>query len=184
MSVYLNTNDVLSMTGVDAKGKAITGWVSLTITAPGGTPVVPEQTLTEPLSTSDRTCYSYPWPLTDAPDAMYTITATAYSCKKAKGNTVQVRVRLETGAPTTPTGLYAAGSQAIDGGGQAVLTWDESADLDIMCYEVVRFASDTDDVGTVVAGGIGAESTWLKENTFTDEGMQGHERPLRGIRGR
>ena len=173
VNVYLNANDVPSMTGVDDDGNVIKGWVSLTITAPGGIPVVSEQKLTEPVSTSTGTFYPYPWDwrAEDAPDAMYTLTATAYSYKKAKGNTVQVRVRLETGAPATPTGLYVAGSQAGDGGGQAVLTWDDSADLDIMYYKVVRF-DDSENVGGLeVAGDIGDESTWLKENAFTDQGI-------------
>jgi prepilin-type N-terminal cleavage/methylation domain-containing protein len=173
VNVYLNANDVPSMTGVDDDGNVIKGWVSLTITAPGGIPVVSEQKLTEPVSTSTGTFYTYPWDwrAANAPDAMCTITATAYSYKKAKGNTVQVRVRLETGAPATPTGLYVAGSQAADGGGQAVLTWDDSADLDIMYYKVVRF-DDSENVGGLeVAGDIGDESTWLKENAFTDQGI-------------
>ena len=170
--VYLNPSDVPSMTGLDDKGNVIEGWVSLTITAPGGEPIESPPPLTTSVSTTAGTYYPFEWKwqVNKAPDAMYTITATAYSCKKAKGNTVQVRVRLETGAPSPPEIVSVVGSQAADGGGQAVLTWKE-ADLNILTYQVVRYDSDTDAEGTVLAGDVDDETTWLKGTSFTDEGI-------------
>jgi prepilin-type N-terminal cleavage/methylation domain-containing protein len=177
VNIYLNPNDVLNnMQGVDSKGQPIKGWVSLLITTSGGTPVVPEQKLSDASST-DGSRYTYSWTNIDsAPDAMYTIVATAYSYDKSKGNTVMVRVRLETGEPPAPVyakdGVgYRSADPADPGRGEVILDWDPvPADeaLDIMCYEVKRFDA-THESGKLIAGQSGDDpSAWLTGTALTD----------------
>jgi prepilin-type N-terminal cleavage/methylation domain-containing protein len=178
IDIFISASDTPQMSGVDEKGQPLLGWVSVTVTAAGGVPVVSDQKAT--VNATDATRYSFDWslvrpPVSNAtPDAMYTISVTAYSYDKSRGNTVLVRVRFETGAPPAPTGLTVVGSKTPDGHDQALLKWDVSPALDVMTYQIYRF-DESHPGGVLVAGDLDQPTTWVTTNAFTDAKLTAHD---------